>query len=180
MLLGAVLARLPGYSGRPVRVQFRPDLTVRGGKLLSRGKVGNPVHAGSELRAREMVLDSDLLANPLELERIFVHEIHHFVWVRLGNARRRRYEDLLACEIHGGARGELGWSAESLKRELSEEDVLRRSRRWREYVCESFCDAAAWMYSRARRHDEWTLSKTRRTVREQLLEEMLAGGVIQI
>ena len=178
--LGIVLARLPTYSGRLVRVKFRPDLTVRGGKLLSRGKVGNPVHAGSELRARQMVLDSDLLKHPFELERIFIHEIHHFVWVRLGNWKRRRYEDLLAREFHCRARGELGWSAESLKRELSEEDVVRRTRRWREYVCESFCDAAAWLYSRARGHDEWTLSRTRCAARERILRNLLAGGDIQI
>lgn len=178
--LHAVLKRLPDYTGRPIRIQFRPDLTVRGGKLLSRRKVGNPVHAGSELRAREMVLDSELLDCPLELERIFIHEIHHFVWVRLGNRKRRQYEDLVAREFHSGARGELGWSAESLKRELNADDIERRSRRWREYVCESFCDAAAWFYSRARGHEEWTLARTRREPRKRLFEALLADGDIQI
>jgi hypothetical protein len=178
--LETVLMRLPRYCGRPVRVLFRPDLTVRGGKLLSRRKVGNPVHAGSELRARAMVLDSELLSQPLELERIFIHEIHHFVWVRLGNSKRRQYEDLVAREFDSGARGELGWSAESLKRELSADDVGRRTRRWREYVCESFCDGAAWFYSRARRHDEWTLSPGRRRQRKRLFAAILATGDIQI
>jgi len=36
--------------------------------------------------------------------------------------------------------GELGWSAESRKQALRAAERLRRSRRWREYVCESFCD----------------------------------------
>jgi hypothetical protein len=33
-----------------------------------------------------------------------------------------------------------------------------RTRRWREYCCESFCDTAAWLYSGMRRHPEFALA----------------------
>ena len=31
-------------------------------------------------------------------------------------------------------------------------------RRWREYLCESFCDTAAWLYSGLPSHEEFTLA----------------------
>ena len=40
---------------------------------------------------------------------------------------------------------------------LRPEDGAGRTRRWREYCCESFCDTAAWMYSGVERHEEFTL-----------------------
>ena len=59
-----------------------------------------------------------------------------------------RTSDLLDEEFRRGARGELGWSAEWRKLELDAGRHLRpRTRRWREYCCESFCDTAAWLYS---------------------------------
>ena len=42
-----------------------------------------------------------------------------FAWVRLGNPARRSYESLVREEWKHRARGELGWSAESRKRVLS-------------------------------------------------------------
>jgi hypothetical protein len=115
------------------------------------------VHAGTFLRRREVVLDAALLRSPRELARILVHEIFHFVWVRLGNRTRRSYEDLLREEIRRGAKGELGWSAERRKRVLRRRDMEGRTRCWREYACESFCDTAAWLFGGARRHAEFTL-----------------------
>ena len=52
---------------------------------------------------------------------------------------------MLQAELREGARGEAGWSAEWRKRELIPGDAARRSRRWREYCCESFCDTAAYL-----------------------------------
>ena len=58
-----------------------------------------------------------------------------------------------------GRRGELGWSAEWRKDALGADDVAGRTRRWREYCCESFCDTAAWLYSGVERHEEFTLGE---------------------
>ena len=156
--MGTAARRLPGLSGRPVRIRLRPGLTVRRNRLLSRAPAGQPVHAGSFLRRRVIVLDSELLESPAELSRILVHELFHFVWLRLGNAARRTYEEVLRGEIRRRARGELGYSAESRKLKLTAEDPRTRSRRWREYACESFCDTAAWLYAGVRRHGEYTLA----------------------
>jgi hypothetical protein len=114
------------------------------------------------LRKREIVLDTALVASPGELLRILTHEIYHFVWLRLGNPARASYERLLDAEMRRGARGELGWSSEERKRVLTPRDRQARTRRWREYVCESFCDTAAWLVSGARRHAEFTLARSHR------------------
>ena len=65
--------------------------------------------------------------------------------MRLGNPRRRAWEAFLAHEWTSGGRGEAGWSAEWRKQKLTAADVSGRSRRWREYCCESFCDTGAWI-----------------------------------
>ena len=66
------------------------------------------------------------------------------------------------------ARGELGWSAESRKRLLSKSTVRTGgSPPWRDYLCESFCDTAAWMYSGVRRHPEYTLAARHRNRRAE-------------
>ena len=77
-----------------------PALKARRGKLLS-GKTerGREVHAGSFLRRRRIVLDAALKAKPRELARILTHELFHFAWLRLGNPKRREFEDLLRGEI---------------------------------------------------------------------------------
>jgi len=99
------------------------------------------------------------------LKRILIHELFHFVWLHLGNPSRRSWEELLLEEFRGHARGELGWSAEWRKLELGECDRRQRSRRWREYACESFCDTAAWLFTGLRRHAEFTLCARRREAR---------------
>jgi len=139
-----VLRRLPCLVGQPIRIHQHPGLRDRHG----------PVHAGAFLRERRIAFD----CRAREFARIFTHEVFHFVWLRLGNARRRSYEALVRREIAVGARGELGWPSEYRKRDLRDGDAGRRSRRWREYCCESFCDSAAWLYSGVRRHEEFTLS----------------------
>jgi hypothetical protein len=171
--------RLPPLQGRAIRIRFLPALTVRGGKLYSSRSCGQPVYAGSYIRKREIILDRDLRSRPSELARILTHELFHFVWVRLGNPARRSYESLLRQEFIRHARGELGWSAESRKPALPRPNpTSHRSLRWREYICESFCDTAAWLYSGVRRHSEFTLgarSKKRRA--EWFLETFRNRGI---
>jgi hypothetical protein len=156
----------PQVRGSPIEITFLPDLKARRGKLESgEGARGKEVHAGSFLRQRRIVLDSALRRRPRELRRILTHELFHFAWLRLGNPRRREWEALLRREILHGVQGELGWSAESVKAALTRADRVGRSRRWREYICESFCDSAAWLFAANRKHDEFTLPASARRAR---------------
>ena len=135
-----LLHRLPPLSGEPIRIESARGLRDRRGQ----------VHAGSFLRQRRIAFD----CTRTEFPRIFVHELFHFVWLRLGNALRRSYEALVRAER---SQGELGWSAEWRREALAARDISQRSRRWREYCCESFCDTAAWLYCGLPRHPEFTL-----------------------
>ncbi len=135
-----------------------------------------PVHAGSFLRQRRIVFD----CSGSEFTRILVHELFHFVWLRAGNRLRRSYEELLESEFGAGARGELGWSAEWRKRKLRPRDRELRPRRWREYCCESFCDAAAWLYSGVSRHGEFTLRPRFRRARAAWFARAAAGRTFSI
>ena len=141
----ALLARLPTLAGAPIGLFWAAGL--RDG--------GREVHAVSFLRKRSIAFN----CRNGEFARVFIHELFHFVWLRLGNQRRRSYEEVLGKEQAAGARGELGWSAEWRKRDLTAGDIQARSRLWREYCCESFCDTAAWIYSGIRRHEEFTLAR---------------------
>ncbi len=155
----ALAARLPELCGRPIRLQSIPGLQDRHG----------PVHAASFLRERRIAFD----CAPAEFPRIVVHELFHFVWARAGNPARWSFEDLLLAECRSGARGDLGWSAEWRKAELRPRDLRRRSRRWREYCCESFCDTAAWLYSGVNRHAEFTLPQRCRKRRQAWFDATL-------
>jgi predicted SprT family Zn-dependent metalloprotease len=139
---------------------------VRRGKLAPAGVA---VHAATFLRQGRIVLDRELVRSPRELRRIFIHELCHFVWWKLGNPRRMRWEVLLEGEFRRRARGELGWSSELRKQELRPIDISARSRAWREYCCESFCDTGASHLSGVRTHDEFTLAPQFRKAREQWL-----------
>jgi hypothetical protein len=125
-----------------------------------------------------IVLDMELRSNPREHERIVLHELFHFVWVRLGNPHRLAWEALLFAERESRARGEAGWSAEWRKRELSDKDVSARSRRWREYCCESFCDTAA--FAIGGNDDESTLSRKRLAARAAWFAGHLGTGPFPI
>lgn len=160
-LAAAIRETTLSVTGQPIRFSARQDLRCSRGKIVSGG--GTPVHAATFIRQRRIVLDADLLRSDRELRRIVVHELFHFVWVRLGNRVRLSFEHLLIGQF--GAPGELGWSAEYRKRELGPSDIRLRSRKWREYCCEAFCDTAAYLYSRSRRHDEFTLAERHRRKR---------------
>lgn len=134
------------------------------GKLLSGKENGEAVHAASFLNQRLLILDSELLCYPNELRRILLHELFHFVWRRLGNPTRWQWETLLRREWDAKAKGELGWSAEWRKEAMQITDVHNRSRRWREYACESFCDTAAWLWGPP--HAEHTLPSRHRNHRK--------------
>lgn len=167
----------PKVRGLPIEIVFLTGLIAHRGKLLSTKKLkhiprrGREVHAGSFLRERRIVLDAALKRQPRELARILIHELFHFAWVRLGNPQRRRYEDLLQGEIRKRVGGELGWSAERLKAALRRADRTRRTRAWREYVCESFCDSAAWLLAGRGGSEEFTLPPGARRARRAWFEQ---------
>ncbi len=175
-----MLARLPELAGRSVRISMLPALSVCRGKLLSREERGQQVHASSFIRERRIVLDTELLARPAEWVRILAHELFHFAWVRLPNRVRRSWESVLEAELRSCARGELGWSSDLRKSKLTAADREARTRRWREYACESFCDTAAWLYAGRARHGEYTLAEARRMKRKAWFRNLMAAGRIYI
>jgi len=174
--LETIIARLRLEWMAPFHVDARPRLSSYRGKIESATGRGFEIHAASDMRRRRMLLDSDLIGHPAELRRIFTHELFHFIWIRMGNSTRRRYEEMLSAEIRKGARGELGWSAEWRKEALAAADLRRRTRRWREYACESFCDTGAWLNSRSGRHGEFTLAKRWRARRWAWFQEAIDGS----
>jgi hypothetical protein len=178
----ALRKRLPEITGRSVRVRFLPDLSAGSRKLYSQHAYGEPVYAATLVRKRQIVLDSELAEKPHELARILTHELFHFAWVRLSNAARRSFENLLELEWKQRARGELGWSAELRKRGLSHNlrPTTHNPHRWRDYACESFCDTAAWLYSGVRRHPEFTLAKRHRNKRAAWFARTFDGRPVAI
>ena len=154
---GAVASRLPALSGFPVHLESSRGLQDERG----------PIHAGAHMRERRIVFN----CSTAEFPRVFVHEVFHFVWLRGGNPLRWSFEDLIAGECRAQARGELGWSAEWRKHGIRTSDAFRRGRRWREYICESFCDTAAWLYSGVERHPEFTHVGRYRKMRRQWFED---------
>jgi hypothetical protein len=83
-------------------------------------------------------------------------------------------------ELRCGISGELGWSAEWRKLALKPSDVTKRTRRWREYCCESFCDTAAALYSGVRRHSEFTLPVAGRRARRAWFDSQIGGKPVPI
>lgn len=144
------------FDGPPVKVRYRANL---------RDTAGNPAHAATFIRKREIILDPDLKKESGQQERILLHEYFHFVWARLGNPSRVAWESVLKTEWCARVRGEAGWSAEWRKKALSGSDVAMRSRHWREYCCESFCDTAAFLFAIGRDDSEVTLAPKHRRAR---------------
>jgi hypothetical protein len=158
--------RLPHLLGESIGVGRMPGLRDRHGAS----------HAGALLRERRILFD----CARAEFPRIFAHEVFHFVWLRAGNVARNSFGQLLAGEMKGGVAGELGWSAELRKGKLTAADWRERTRRWREYCCESFCDTAAWLYSGVKGHEEFTLAKRCRKTRREWFERTLGAGQLPI
>jgi hypothetical protein len=154
---------MPRLCGAPIRLQNSPGLRDRHG----------PVHAGAFLRERRIAFD----CTRAEFPRIFVHESAHFVWLRLGNPTRRSWERVLSAQSHSG---ELGWSAEWRRSALTARDRLHRTRRWREYCCEAFCDTAAWLWSGVARHPEFTLPERYRAARRRWFAVNVANRTLSI
>jgi hypothetical protein len=121
--------------------------------------------AGASIPRRLILLDAAVLARRGEFERILIHELFHFAWVRLSNQKRLAWEQLLAGEMRERVKGELGWSAEWRKEVLTRADARLRTPKWRRYACESFCDSAAWMFADLRAHGEFTLAAASRRLR---------------
>ncbi len=144
--------------------------------MVIRATLG-PHWAATSIPKRVVFLDREVLTQRGEFERILVHELFHFVWVRLSNRARREWSDLLAAEFEGRARGELGWSAERRKANLSVKDARTLSRTWRGYTRESFCDSAAWMYSGLRGHDEFSLASRWTRRRAAWLKNLATNGL---
>lgn len=174
--------RLPPFEGKPVQITWQQELRAYRGRLHSGEGPGEQVHAASFLRKRQLVLDSSLKQDSAELARILTHEIFHFVWWRLGNPLRSEWQALIESEMDSGAVGELGWSAEVRKQRLLLVDRHDRSRLWRDYICESFCDTAAWIYSGVDQHEEFTLKARFRDQRLRWFEELAGhhGGAFRI
>lgn len=102
------------------------------------------MYAAAFLRERNIILEAALLSNASAFRLILVHELFHFVWPRLANGVRKSFSGMLLDERNRGARGELGESS-GVRKELFR--LNGNPRLWREYVCESFCDTAAWLYA---------------------------------
>jgi len=123
--------------------------------------LGTPVHAATFIRRREIILETQLTRKPSLLRLITVHEIFHFVWARLGNPARRSYTALLKAEAAARARGELGESSSVKKTPACTPD----------YVCESFCDTAAWLYAGVHHSPDFTLAARWRNFRRSWFED---------
>jgi hypothetical protein len=162
---------LPELFGSPICLRMQPELRAYRGKLLSGTEHGTAVHAASFIRRREIVLESALAARPSYLRFILVHEIFHFVWPRLGNGLRAEFRALLEQEKSSGARGEMGESAEVQKLALARDGGEAR---WREYVCESFCDSAAALFSGVNGEADRPLAARWRDKRKKWFEEVFA------
>lgn len=177
--VAAALRGLPPLQGKPISLVVRRALWTRRGRLLSQPP-GVEVHAASFLRRRRIYLEQSLFGDLRELHRILIHEIFHFVWLRLGNHLRRQWEALLGAELRRRVRGELGHSSQRRKQALTPEAVRSRSRRWREYVCESFCDSAAWWFLRRASHPEFTLAVRWRKRRGRWLARLMARAWLPV
>jgi hypothetical protein len=154
---------LPHFEGAAIRVSIRASL--------------GPHLAATFVPKRQILLDREVFARAGDFERILIHELFHFAWVRLGNPKRLAWESLIRQET---VRGELGWSAEWRKEKLRSKDKEERTRAWRHYVCESFCDTAAWIYAGLETHEEFTLRKRARERRRNWFREYIGPGPVSI
>jgi hypothetical protein len=130
------------------------------------------VRAASFIRRRHIVVESGLLRQSRLLRLILIHEIFHFVWVRLSNSKRAEFSRLLEHEFASRARGELGESADLKKAARP----AIHTHGWRDYVCESFCDTAAFVYSGLPRCSAFTLAACWCRLRRRWFDSTFSGG----
>ena len=136
--------------------------------------------AVSYVREKVIVLRQRLFRQRWLGQRLFYHELCHFLWPRLGVRARKRFVRHLECERARGLRGELGYSAQYRKARLLRNTgagakhlfrTIFQGQAWREYACESFCDTGAYALARAAgsrpalRSVEFTLGARRRPAR---------------
>lgn len=176
--ISRLLAGFPELSGSPIFISVGSQLTSHAGRLLSGSpERGTQIHAASFIRDRHIVLDTYLLRRSQMLRLILVHEVFHFVWPRLGNRTRAEYERLILAEREGGAKGELGESACMGKLSFhAERESTKREQLWRYYVCESFCDTAAWLYAGVTTHAEFTLAARWRERRNKWFQNVFSAA----
>ncbi|MFZ0592841.1 MAG: hypothetical protein WAM39_20440 [Bryobacteraceae bacterium] len=117
------------------------------------------------MRERRIVLEENLVSEARDLRLIFAHEIYHFAWRRLGNTRRAEYDSLLREELASSALGELGESSSVAKQEHVSQERPLGGNSWKQYVCESFCDTGAWLFSGVEEHRTFQLASRWRTKR---------------
>lgn len=155
-------------QGSPIVLEFQPNLRASRGKLLSGSPHrGHAVHAASFLPERRIVLERRLLAEADELRIILTHELFHFVWRRLGNRVRAEFDSLMQTECGNRARGAVGESSSVARKALTAEDLPARSARWKNFVCESFCDTAAWLHAGVSESEHFRLAKRWKDLRAQ-------------
>ena len=165
---------LPALKGKPISISVRKTLVAHRGRLVSaNARAGSEVYAAAFLRKRQIVLEAGLLSNEPAFRMILIHELFHFVWPRLGNSARQEFKNILFEEQKKGARGELGESS-SVKKELIR--AGGSGALWRDYVCESFCDTAAWLYSGTNEDALFTLKRRWRERRQRWFEAAARNG----
>lgn len=124
------------------------------------------------------MLESEVLDHPETLPLIAIHEVFHFVWAGLGNPARHEYKELLCREWKQRAKGELGESSSLKKEPLCPGGVGGlSSRAGRDYVCESFCDTAAAIYSGVAESKWFTLASGWRKRRERWFQERFLAAI---
>jgi hypothetical protein len=165
---------LPIEPAAAVQVAFLPRLTDYRGKLLSGDHRGTPIYAAAFVRERRIVLETDLVKTPDALRFIFVHELFHLAWLRLGNGRREAFRKLLVNEIAANVRGELGESSTVKKGQwMACPEFSVRAPNWRDYTCESFCDSAASFYAAGRVPSGYKIGKAWTAIRRDWFDRNL-------
>ena len=161
------------------KILLDTGIEARRTRLLG-GQADRSTQAVSYVRQRVLVLQRRLFRQPWLGQRMFYHELCHFLWPRLGTPARHRFAAHLAREVRQGVRGELGYSAQYCKDRLPHRRAPRSSPAWPEYVCESFCDTGAYYLSLAAgvghrlRSVEFTLAPRYRPVRLVAWQRALA------
>lgn len=143
--LRRALSKVTLVAAAPIQVETAPSLTAYRGRLLTAEARGTPVHAASFIRQRRIILESQLLTRPAALQAIFLHELFHFAWRRMGNPQRLSFTEVISYEVSRRAAGEIAESATVAKARWRSKPTSTAL--WKNYVCEAFCDTAAFLYS---------------------------------